>query len=324
MNDQTWQWQKLHATDAQAIHDLILRIEEADSASIRTSGLEVESYFHDSHVWRAQGAWVGDYLVAFGLARTPKGNAGAAPITVSGGVAPQWRDRGVGKDLLQRQLLTSREVADELGLLSADVHMYVESSQADLIGLANEFNFTTVSQFVQMRRSLDLPMAGVDTSQYIQIIKFSDDWMKDTRKAHNKILAGSQSWSKLDAQAWKDRISGMEEDWCFVALDLFGDRPKLAGYLLASRFSSQISGLDAAVYEEGYVEEIVVLPQWRGKNVASSLMVAAMDRFRADGLNYIGLDVVIDEDGENAELVAVFEHFDFERVAETYIVATRV
>lgn len=325
MDVQTWQWKPLHAANAPEILELILRIEEADDASIRTSASEVESYFHDSHVWRAQGAWVGSELVAFGLARTLADNSGDLPITVSGGVAPEWREHGVGQDLMERQLITSRAVAGELGLDSATVQMYIESSQSVLIDLAREFEFTPHSQFIQMRRSLDMPIDSVETSQYIQIVKLSEDWIKDSRKAHNKVLADATSWTKMDSKSWRERISQMEEDWCLVALDLFGDRPRLAGYLLASRFTSDIEGPDGQpIYDEGYVEEIVVLPEWRGKHVASSLIMTAMERFKADGLMHIGLDVIKDANDEGSDLVTVFEHLDFQRVSETYIVTTTV
>ncbi len=321
----TWQWKPLQATNAPEILDLISRIEEADDASIRTSRAEVESYFHDSHVWRAEGAWVGSDLIAFGLARTIVGNTGEYPITVSGGVAPEWRDHGVGKDLLERQVLTARSVANSLGIVDAEVQMYVESSQHTLIDLAYELGFTTSSQFIQMRRNLDLPINSADTSGYLQIVKLSSDWMRDTRKAHNMVLAGSTSWTKLDAEAWEERIAGMEEDWCLVALDMFGDRPRLAGYLLASRFSSDVAESDGKlIYDEGYVEEITVLPEWRGKRVASALITTVMERFRASGLTYIGLDVNIDADGEGADLATVFEHFGFEQVSEIYIMRTSV
>lgn len=325
MDIEEWQWKPLNATHAPEILDLILRIESADNASIRTSASEVESYFNDSHVWRAQGAWVAGSLVAFGLARMLANNAGEAPITVSGGVAPEWRDHGLGKDLLERHLITARKVADETGLDSADVQMYVESSQIALVDLAREFGFTPRSQFIQMRRHLDVAVTSDEVSNYIQIVKLSEDWMKDSRKAHNKVLAASTSWSKMNADEWQEHICAMEEDLCFVAVDIFGDRPRLAGYLLASRFSSDVDGPDGTpMLDEGYVEEIVVLPEWRGKHVASALIMTAIDRFRADGLTYIGLDVNVDAEDEGSELVTVFEHFDFQRVSETYIVIARI
>ncbi|MCI7304661.1 MAG: GNAT family N-acetyltransferase [Trueperella sp.] len=318
-----WTWTTLNADDAPHVYAIIAAIEEADASAIRTTRREVEGYFADSHAWRAQGAWEGQDLVAFGLARTPAGNAGESPITISGGVTPTWRDHGVGHDLLERQLLTARDLASELGLDETLVQMYVDASQGALFEMAIRFGFRSHSRYIQMRRSLDIPSQVSPTSSYIQIVKMGADWIRDSRKAHNRVMAENEG-AAMSGKAWARRLESMDEDLCLVALDLFGDRPRLAGYVLASRFSSGLEDAQDAdgVQDEGYIEEIVVLPEWRGKHVASNLLATAVERFRAAGLSYIGLDVTAD--GTDTDLVTVFEHFDFIRVAETYIMTTRV
>ncbi|VEI12515.1 GNAT family N-acetyltransferase [Trueperella bialowiezensis] len=322
MSVSPWQWQPLTASDAPEILDLISRIEDSDNAPIRTTRGEVESYFHASHEWRAQGAWVDGELVAFGLARMPL-SVLAMPITISGGVAPQWRARGLGKDLLDRQLHAARRLADIAGTDEAAVHMYAESSQSGLLELAQSIGFEHHSQFIQMRRSLDEPLTNSAESTYVQIVKLTEEWMKPARKTHNRVFSQSAppTWTKLNTEAWNARMETMERDWCLVALDTFGDRPRLAGYLLASRFSSDIS-TDGPLDDEGYVEEIVVAPQWRGMNIARTLIYSAIERFRAAGLSYIGLDVNVD--AENSDLVTLFEHFGFSQISKTYILATTV
>lgn len=321
-------WSALDRRHADAVHALIGAIEEADRSANRTTREEIETYFGTSHAWRAQGAWCGDELVAFGLARTPVRNGGEQPVTISGGVAPRWRAHGLGRELLERQLAAARALADELGLRTALVQMYVDSSQGALFDMAARLGFRSSSQYIQMRRSLAIPSAITAPSRFIRVLTLTSDWVKDTRKAHNRVLADNTAYSKMTGTAWQERLESMEEDWCLVAIDLFGDRPRLAGYLLASRFASNANttrGVDGEPEcDEGYVEEIVVLPQWRGKHVSSALLTTAMDRFRAAGLSYIGLDVNIDYTSDDPELLTVFEHFDFTRVGETYIVTTTV
>lgn len=318
-----WTWSALSAEDGPHVYAIIAAIEEADSAANRTTRHEVEGYFADSHAWRAQGVWEGEELVAFGLARTPAKNAGEHPITISGGVAPSWRSHGVGHNLLERQLRTAHDLATELGLDDALVQMYVDASQGALFEMATRFGFRANSRYVQMRRSLDVPATVTEVSSYIQIVKMGTDWVKDSRKAHNRVMAENEM-SAMSGNAWAKRLEQMDADLCLVAIDLFGDRPRLAGYVLASRFASGLDGhgVDNTVPDEGYIEEIVVLPEWRGKHVASNLLATAVERFRAAGLSYIGLDVTAD--GADSDLVTVFEHFDFTRVAETYIMTTRV
>ncbi|QOQ38916.1 GNAT family N-acetyltransferase [Trueperella pecoris] len=325
MPDARWIWTPLDASDADAIHALILEIEEADDSANRTTRDEVDSYFLNSHVWRAQGAWAGQELLAFGLLRTPVANGGELPLTMSGGVAPSWRAHGLGRDLMERQLITARSLARELGMETASVQMYIDNSQFDLLDMADRLGFERESQYVQMRRSLAIPVGEPQISPYTRILKLTGEWVNDTRRAHNRVLADNLTYTKLGNEAWQARLRMMEEDWCLVAIDFFGDRPRLAGYLLSSRFASNTKEgtTNDAVYDEGYVEEVVVLPQWRGRHIASALLTAAMGRFRDAGLSYIGLDIA-GEGSQRSSLITVFEHFDFERVAETYIVTTTV
>ncbi|MEW6935301.1 GNAT family N-acetyltransferase [Trueperella pyogenes] len=316
-----WIWTPLNASDAAAVHAIITAVEDADAAANRTTRREVESYFAGSHAWRAQGAWAGNELVAFGLARTPVDNAGDVPITISGGVAPTWRAHGIGRDLLERQLMTARGLADELNLGDVLVQMYVDVSQGALFDMASRFGFRSVSRYVQLRRSLDIAPTATETVPYVEIVKMSSDWFKDARKARNRVIAENATLTVMSGKEWDERMELMEQDLCLVALDLFGDRPRLAGYVLASRFASDSSGEDVSedMGDEGYIEEIVVLPEWRGKHLASSLLTKAMECFRSAGLRYIGLDVNVDHHASDSDVVTVFEHFNFQRVAETYI-----
>lgn len=313
-----WHWTRLAGEDIPAVLRLIEEVEDADASPIRTTRQEVESYFSDSHLWRAQGAWVDNQLVCFGFARTPKENSGDGAITISGGVAKKWRFKGLGTELMHRQVETARDLAESAGIPKARVIMYIESAQDGLAELAEAFGFVRNSSFIQMRRELGGERNLETSSPYMEIVSMTDQLAKEVRRAHNRLLGDDGPWTKITKSAWKARLDELERDWCLVAIDRFGDRPRLAGYLLSSRFSSTIDGVES---EEGYVEEIVVLPEWRGKHLATGLIGAAMDRFEEAGMRYIGIDVSVSyPQQEQATLANLFEHFEFERVSETIIV----
>ncbi|MDO5025657.1 MAG: GNAT family N-acetyltransferase [Trueperella sp.] len=318
MSAKKWSWRALTAADVPLVYGLICEIEAADEAPVRTSRNEVYSYFSPSHIWRAQGAWVGEELIAFGLARVPRDGYATSPITLSGGVSTAWRLLGLGSELMNRQLEAAQNVAADAQITDPRVILYVESGEEDLRNIAQLLDFTQLTSFVQLRRELHSVEELAQPSQYISVAPVSSDWVEQMRKAHNRVLSDLPTWSKMDADAWDSFLNTLEKDWCFVAIDNFGDRPRLAGYLLASRYESPDESEPTL---EGYVEEIVVLPEWRGKRVSTGMLSTAINAMAKSDVDYIGIDITIPPgvDIEDSEQVVMFEHFGFVRVAETLI-----
>lgn len=318
MSEKRWSWRSLTAADVPLVYGLICDIEAADEAPVRTSRNEVYSYFSPSHIWRAQGAWVGEELIAFGLARVPLHNDGTAPITLSGGVSSAWRLLGLGSELMNRQLGAAQKVAEAAELEDPRVILYVESGEDDLRNIAQYLDFAQLTSFVQMRRELSTVKELEQPSQYISVLPFSDAWVEPMRKAHNSVLSDLPTWSKMESETWRSFLNTLEQDWCFVAIDNFGDRPRLAGYLLASRYEENEESTPTL---EGYVEEIVVLPEWRGKRISTGMLSTAMNAMIASEMDYIGIDITIPPgvNTEDCDQIIMFEHFGFNRVAETLI-----
>lgn len=311
-----WEWKRIGEADARAVLLLLNAVEDADGSLYRTTRAEVDSYFHDTHVWRAQGAWHKGELIAFGLARAVKGVEEARTVTISGGVHAQWRSQGLGFELLERQVKSARKVAKKARIDKPRAAMYIDGPQRSLADLAADFGFVPESRFVEMRRDLSAFDRPSRMSPYIEIVTMTDQLAKEVRRVHNEILSETGPWTHQTKGAWKARLDDLQRDWCMVAIDRFGDRPRLAGYILCSKFSTGHGDPD-----EGYVEEIVVLPAWRGRHVAHGLLANAIERFRLAGMNYIGVDVSLEagEDTENS-LVTVFEREGFTRRSETSIV----
>lgn len=313
----TVEWRSLGAEDIPAVANLIARIESADNAPIRTSMREVESYIGSSHVWRLQGAFAGEVLAAFGLVRVPVDHSKDASVTVSGGVMAEFRALGIGKELLDRQVRTARALAASEGLKSGRIEMHMDSHQVDLANLAADMGFEPFSSYVQMRSDLNAPRDLDKPAAFFEIVPLTQELAREVRRAHNHLFGDpilnpdQSSFTKMRKAQWLDYIAQMEPAWCLVALHTFGDRPRVAGYILGSRFGGQ---------DEGYVEEIAVLPEFRGKHLATGLFGAAIERMGRDGMRYIGLDVE-DRVGGEGQLVGLFEHFGFERVSTAYVVA---
>ncbi|WP_124054914.1 GNAT family N-acetyltransferase [Arcanobacterium ihumii] len=311
-----WLWKELTVDDVATVGNLISLIEEADQAAIRTTRQEVESYFSESQVWLAEGAWVGSELVAFSFIRASRSDDGLA-LTVSGGVHTRWRARGLGAELLERQQENARELTRRLGYSGARMSMYIDSDQGDLANLATLYSFTESARYLQYRRSLVPKPITPELGRYLEIIPLTKEFEPEVWSAHQKFMSQNSLGTVENYEQWLELRSSMVDKWCFVALDTFGDRPELAGYVLCSKFRSFTTD---DTEDEGYIEEIAVLPQWRDRNLVENLVANCMDAFKRDSMKLIGIDLESDKNTDVNQTAQMLRLYNFEKVAEMIVV----
>ena len=71
-------------------------------------------------------------------------------------------------------------------------------------------------------------------------------------------------------------------------MDRTGDRPRVAGFLLASRYEQDWAALG---WREGYIDQLGVLSAWRETRVADALILASMWAQKRDGMDRSGTGV---------------------------------
>lgn len=152
-----WTWSELDSSHLPLLVELISKIEQYDQAPIRTSATEIATYFDNAYVWRAQGAWVDQKLVAFGLARALQPGGSNFAITLSGGVLPLWRSQGLGAQLLERQIQVAREIATRMNIVDGQALLYIESDHENFSQLAYARGFRRQATFVQVRGHSPFP-----------------------------------------------------------------------------------------------------------------------------------------------------------------------
>ena len=74
-------------------------------------------------------------------------------------------------------------------------------------------------------------------------------------------------------EQWLMGRTAFAPQWSFVALDRSGDRPQVAGFLLASRYEQDWAALG---WSEGYIDQMGVLEKWRNAGVVEALIIASM------------------------------------------------
>ena len=96
-------------------------------------------------------------------------------------------------------------------------------------------------------------------------------------------------------------------EWSFVAVDRTGDRPRVAGFLLASRYEQDWAALG---WREGYIDQLGVLSAWRETRVADALILASMWAQKRDGMDRSGTGV---GSANHTGALAVYDSLGFAR-----------
>ncbi|MBR5951385.1 MAG: GNAT family N-acetyltransferase [Actinomycetaceae bacterium] len=310
------QWTILRENRAQDVLSLVLAIEEADRAPYRSDLGEVEEFFSDVWITRLFGGRAPNgELIAFGLVRMPATHGETVEISLWGGIHPEWRNRGLGRELVGMQVRAGREIASESGVREASLVMHVDEGHDDLTDLLNRDGFVTKQSYVQMRRSLKEPVVVPDASAFISLVPLTEEFDAQVRVAHNAIHLENAGASAISAQQWQAERAYMERNWSFAALDTLGDRPRLAGYIISGRYEQD---WQARGWSEGYIDEIAIYDEARRKRLLRALLGKAMQAYQRDGIDYAGIDIPVQVGAEEPD-IDFFMSLGFEITGRTFI-----
>lgn len=290
-------WRPLERADADALFALLQAIEDADRPPYRTDRDEVGEKF--------DGAWkdvardtLGGFddagvLRAYGLAEVRPGDSTTVRAFLDGGVHPDLRGRGIGRELLAWQVGRGRQKLAESGKdLPARVAVFVDDDAAATRRLLDRAGFAPRRWYRAMRRDLAQPLPTVQLDAGLRVVPWSPDLDERVRLAHNDAFRDHWGSEPATAESWTSGRAKFWPAWSFLALDENGAEPVVAAYALSGRYEQDWAVLG---YTTGYTETLGVRRAYRGRRLAPALLAASMAAFRADGIEYAELDV----DSEN-------------------------
>lgn len=308
-------WSVLDAPRAGELAALVSRVESADGTPVRTSAEEVADYFASREGVRAVAGDDSDGVMrAFGLVRARGITDGVLSFTCSGGVDDALRLKGGGAALVGWQVATARALLAEAGADRGIVVVHVDETENDLSVLLEEHGFRPRRWYVQMRRSLALEIPEIPLPRYVSVEPWTAELADQVRRAHARAFADQPEGAmEREAELWGPNATAFAPGWSFVAIDRSSDRAKVAGYIVSSRYEQDWEALG---WTEGYTEVLGVLSEWRGQNVGTALLAAAMRAYAADGMEYAGLDVDVDfaldvDDPEPHSTMALYTSLDY-------------
>ncbi len=229
--------------------------------------------------------WNDEQLIGYGYARVMAGRYQDQVMTyLSGGVLPEFRGRGIGRQIMDR--LESRTME-----LAAERHPGVEV----MLRASGELDGASVRPllehrgYVQTRYFHDMLLglpAEIDLTGLPGVQAFTDDLSEQTRLAHNEAFAEHWASTGRGPAQWAEFIEArsMRAGLSFIAVAEDG---LVDAYAITREF----------VPGEAWVDLVGVRPRARHRGLARACLGSAVNAASAAGFHKIELSV----DTENAQ-----------------------
>jgi ribosomal protein S18 acetylase RimI-like enzyme len=144
-----------------------------------------------------------------------------------------------------------------------------------------------------MRRDLTQPLPETPELGGIEIRLYAAELSEHVRITHNQAFVPDHWGSNpADPEPWLLNMVGNNDfrpQWSFVAIDPSAAGPRqIAGYALSAAYEQEWPTLG---FKQGWTDVIGVRREYRGRGVASALLIASMQAFREAGMDGAGLGV---------------------------------
>lgn len=234
----------------------------------------------------------GSEVVAFGQVIPPPDPETIVRSILFGGVRPDHRGRGIGRQLVEWQVAraTQQLAASQLAL-PGWILLYAEEANERAIRMAESAGFRSTRYFAKMTRDLSEPIPEPVPLHGLRIAAMTPELSEPVRAAKNAAFrdhwgsqpTGREQWDAMLAQP------SYRPDLSFVALDGAG---AVAGFVIVDVVEEDF---ERQGFPGGYIMLVGTVREFRQRGVAHALLAATMRASRAVGHERIVLDV----DGDN-------------------------
>ena len=319
-------WRALSAADIDPWYALLRKIETHDREQERTRRSDLETLIRQSWVDLAADSVVAvdadGTFRAIGRNAFRPGGVDTVAVTLFGGVDPQWRGRGIGRELLDWQ--RTRAVENIAGLRAADpeaaelpgrIGVYVEEQTRDRVRLLESAGFEVSRWFIQQRLRLDdvaeAPPLEIDG---LRVESLTEAFDERVRIAHNDAFLDHWGSNPHDEESWRTGLiedESFRREHSFAIVDANDPDEPVVAYVVNAEFEID---WEAQGFTDGYTDMIGVRRAWRGCGLARHLLALSAKSFADAGREYATLDA----DAENPSgAVKLYESLGYETTHRT-------
>ncbi len=204
-----------------------------------------------------------------------------------GSVHPDQRARGIGRSLMAWAIgRGTAQLRSSNNALSKHLRVDVHESAVSARRLFDRLGFREVRQFEELIRPLtELPPFHEPVG--VRIVPWPDDRDEEILRVKNAAFADHWGSTPTPLHSWNSMVRGFGSypEQSFVALNA-GDR--VVAYSLNHRTPSDDEILGR---RDAWIDNLGTLPEWRGRGIASALIIRSMHAFATAGLTHACLGV---------------------------------
>ncbi len=235
-------------------------------------------------------------LVAAALVPTPP--PGGHQLDIIGGVAPGWRGRGIGRDLLAWQIERAGQIRDAVAPDAPwEVHAGAALDDTDAIRLYTRLGLAPIRYFFEMvAPTATVPAVPVPAG--LRLTPYTPELEKALYETHMEAFSDHWGFQRREYESWTTmtvRSDGFLPELSRLAYD--GD--ELVGYVLTYA--------DAAPTRL-YLGQVGTRRPWRRRGLAAAMLADVLAAGAHTGRTQVGLGV--DADSPTGA-VSVYERVGF-------------
>jgi ribosomal protein S18 acetylase RimI-like enzyme len=293
------EWRALTADDVDVAWDLQQAIDGADHPNWLATREEIEELFGFSHVDLERDTLAGftadGRAVAVAAVVMPPLQITLVRSFLEGGVHPDFRGRGIGRELLAwSQTRARQQLAGSDKRLPAWIFAYADERAPQIVRLFEHAGFRTARYFVALERDLHEPIPVVEPAAHIRLVSYTSDRSEATHAALSDSFRDHWASQPMNDEQWASWIGGssFRPDISFLAIADGEEGEEVAGFVLC-----QVTEDDWATqgFTGAYVGLVGTRRAWRGMRIAPAMLAASLRASADHGWEKVTLDV----DAEN-------------------------